>query len=104
MSDDWNDPAHPPVEAVDLGGGVWVSWGSAFNEADQPLIWHWCDRSLVAHKEDLLPEWQAPRWEPSGVKGHSLVSREPLHLEPSLFWPDCCGKHGFVRDGHWIAV
>jgi hypothetical protein len=34
---------------------------------------------------------------------HTLVSREPLHMEPSLLWP-CCGMHGWMRGGQWVPA
>lgn len=89
MSGDWSDPAAPPVPATDLGG-VWVSWATVFNVGDEPLIWHWCTF------ED--------RWKGAGVRAHTLLSRDPLHLEPSLLWDACCGLHGFIRGGAWIEV
>lgn len=53
------------------------------------LVWHWC----VANQ----------RYVGQHVGKHTLVSLEPLHLEPSLLW-NCCGKHGFIRDGRWTSV
>jgi hypothetical protein len=41
------------------------------------------------------------RWEWAGSGLHTLVSREPLHLEASIGWTDCCGRHGFIRGGLW---
>jgi hypothetical protein len=32
-----------------------------------------------------------------------VVSREPLHLEPSLLCR-ICGDHGFIRDGKWVRA
>jgi hypothetical protein len=32
--------------------------------------------------------------------GHTVVSRYPLTIIPSLLCPDC-GTHGFVTDGNW---
>lgn len=39
-------------------------------------------------------EWHpaAPKW--------TLVSEQPLHLEPSLLCR-ICGDHGFIRNGKW---
>jgi hypothetical protein len=103
--DEWSNPEHPPVDAIDLGGGVWVSWTGPFQETVdgevQPLIWHWCTHRFWNEQHGANTE---PGWAPAGVKAHILVSRDPLHLEPSLYWPDCCGMHGFVRDGRWIGV
>lgn len=33
----------------------------------------------------------------------TLVSLEPLHLEPSLLCR-ICGDHGWVRDGRWVPA
>jgi hypothetical protein len=33
----------------------------------------------------------------------TLVSLEPLHLEPSLLCV-ICGSHGFIRDGLWVPA
>jgi len=42
-------------------------------------------------------------WIPVGEDGWTLMSREPLHLEPSL---RCriCGDHGWIRDGKWVPA
>jgi hypothetical protein len=99
--DEWEDPERPPVEATDLGSGVWVSWVSRFNRDNAPLIWHWCtaERWIAEGRSEARPRWMA-----CGVGAHTLVARDPLHLEPSLLWPDCCGKHGFIREGRWREV
>jgi hypothetical protein len=86
----------PPSEwagAQDLGGQVYWS-----RDPDEPvdslvslLIWHWC------------PLTAGGRWLAQGVLSHTLVSLDPLHLEPSLMWM-CCGKHGFIREGRWQPV
>lgn len=34
---------------------------------------------------------------------HTLVSREPLHIEPSILCP-VCGDHGFIREGKWVVA
>ena len=69
------------------------------------LVWHFCDHHLWegrshfdAHREEYH------RWTPGAVGGHDLINTEPLHLEPSVYWPDCCGMHGFIRDGKWFGV
>jgi hypothetical protein len=56
------------------------------------LVWHWCVNN---------PE--GPRWMAAGVAHHTLVSLDPLHLEPSVLW-GCCGKHGYIRDGRWTSA
>lgn len=103
ISDDdapWRDPAHPPVEAIDCGGGVWVSWGTRFDETGHPSVWHWCSQQNWRDR----PFYAGPRWMVAGTRGHTLVAHDPIHLEPSLLWSDCCGLHGFLRGGRWTAV
>lgn len=75
-------------------------WG-----VDRLLVWHWCDHHLWAGREayDEHPE-KYLGWVPANVAAHTLVSRDPLHLEPSLLWADCCGTHGFLRGGQWAGV
>lgn len=99
-ADPWVDPSRPPVDAIDCGGGVWVSWGTSMNRGDEPLVWHWCTRDKWRGRD--IPA--LPRWAPCGVGAHTLVSRDPFHVEPSVYWPDCCGMHGFIRGGRWEAA
>jgi hypothetical protein len=61
------------------------------------LVWHWCTQEHWRDRE----LFSGPRWAASGVGLHTLVALDPIHLEPSLYWPDCCGKHGFLREGRW---
>ena len=92
------DRSNPPslwdgIEARPVGDDTY--W---MQDPDDPtqagiLIWHWCE----------APNLPAPRWMAAGVIRHTLVSSEPLHLEPSLLWP-CCEKHGFIRDGKWTPA
>lgn len=56
-----------------------------------PWVWHWC------------PVTTGGRWIAQATTNHTLVSRQPLHLEPSLLWP-CCGTHGFIRNGAWTVA
>lgn len=114
MTDGWQDPAHPPTEATDLGGGVWVSWSAPWSRtgADglaDPTIWHWCTGSVILKKPpppastgERIPDYY-PRWALAAVGAHDLIARDPLHLEPSVHWPGCCGLHGWVREGAWVS-
>ena len=89
----WLDEGHA-VEFITLPGD------------DEPcggIVWHrnstpdpnfpWCAAGFywrdVPGKLSPGPRWQ-------------LVSREPLHLEPSLLC--VCGAHGFIRGGKWIPA
>ena len=42
-----------------------------------------------------------PRWMWQSASRHQLISLDPLHLEPSIGWMECCGRHGFIRNGQW---
>ena len=88
---DW--PSLETVGVTRLTDDIYYGW---WEDDANPTFWHWCvtgARSLDG----------GPRWEGAGTNNHTLVSREPLHLEPSLLW-NCCGLHGFVRDGNWIPA
>lgn len=68
-------------------------------------VWHKCDMNLdmerVKHAkrtDDVIG------WKPTGVGAHDLISSNPLHIEASVYWPSCCGLHGFIRDGRWVSV
>lgn len=73
-------------------------------------IWHWCTRSKWHERaqqvnyEGWSREAMQPSWRAAGVGAHDLISMDPLHLEPSLLWSDCCGMHGFLRAGTWESV
>jgi len=40
---------------------------------------------------------------PGGGQGWTVLSEEPLTLEPSILCPNC-GCHGFIREGRWISA
>lgn len=112
--DEWLNPEHPPADpALDLGSGVWASWAAPWSKPSdvRPIIWHWCTRSVFIAKHEAndpsedrrMLEWYDPQWVPAGVNGHDFISREPLHVEPSLLWSDCCGLHGWIRGGKWVS-
>lgn len=66
------------------------------------LVWHWCDHHLWAGRPGYDRDPDGYRmWTPGAVGAHTLVSLDPLHLEPSVYWPDCCGLHGWIRGGVW---
>lgn len=88
----WEEEFFP----YDLGDGV-HRWGwlmSASNPSDKNILWlHRCGDKNVACWIDIA----------SGER-HTLVSEEPLTLEPSILCPIGCGDHGYVREGRWIAA
>lgn len=66
------------------------------------VVWHWCEHRLWAGRAGYDEDPAGYRfWAPAGVGAHDLISVDPLHLEASVYWPDCCGLHGFIRDGRW---
>ena len=71
----------------------------AWHEDDpNPWLLHYC-----LMKDRPRNEYN-PAWVWAGTGLHTLVSRHPLHLEPSIGWMTCCGSHGFIRGGQWIAA
>jgi hypothetical protein len=92
-----NWPGLETTELVELTPDIYYAWID--NTAD-PTFWHWCT-ALEDVPEDR--KVFAGCWVAAGTQHHELVSREPLHLEPSLLWR-CCGLHGFVRNGTWIPA
>lgn len=98
-----------PKGAVAVDEKVAYSWGRCehvedvahIHTIDCLWVWHDCDQTLGA--ETVAPG-QRFGWRPAGVSAHTLISIEPLHLEASVYWPDCCGMHGFIRDGRWVSA
>lgn len=89
----------PGLEATDLTrltDEIYYGW---IDHTADPTFWHWC-AALADVPEELTV---SGRWVAAGTPAHTLVSRKPLHLEPSLLWR-CCGLHGFVRGGVWIPA
>lgn len=106
MASEWRVHPRLPHEAVDLGGGVAYTW-SRCGGADHPhtidCLWVWHDCGLI-----LGPTSEAPGetfgWRPAGVGAHTLVQADPLTITASVYWPDCCGMHGFITEGQYVAV
>lgn len=80
----------PPTDWCDwwtsvsrLTDEIYYGWPE---DETKPWFWHWCAKVNL--------------WRGAGTADHELVSREPLHLEPSLLWP-CCNLHGWCRNGQW---
>lgn len=85
----------PPSEWCDwwtdltrLTDEIYYGWPQN-DEGTNPWFWHWCSRREI--------------WVAYATSAHTLWTRDPLHLEPSLLWP-CCGLHGFVRAGVWAPA
>jgi hypothetical protein len=85
------DRSNPPsnwASATDAGSDIYwsrITTGSL----GSVIVWHWCK--------------DGGRWVASGTRNHAVVSLDPVHLEPSLLF-SCCGVHGFLRDGKWVAA
>lgn len=91
------------AEVVMLGDKVAYSWtcGAEHDHTIDCLwVWHDCDLNL----RPVDPHWTSRYvgWKPTGVGAHDLISVSPLHIEASVYWPACCGMHGWIRDGRWI--
>jgi hypothetical protein len=92
---DWCDWWESAIRQVtpDLAYGWPGGELSAEPDDPNPWFWHWCP--AAANGEG--------RWMAQATTQHQLVSREPLHMEPSLLWP-CCGMHGWMRGGQWVPA
>lgn len=79
------------VFELPLSRNVYYVWVPGNNH---PTIAHAC-RDERPGREG---QW---RWSYAGTRLHTVVAREPLHLEPSIGWMECCGRHGWIRGGLW---
>lgn len=101
-----------PVQVFMLSDDVAYCWTSITGEPDEPrtinhlMVWHNCTHSIwrtdPTKSQGLIDQYDG--WQPTGVGAHDLITAEPLHIEASVYWPDCCGMHGFIRDGQWVSV
>lgn len=75
----------------DVLGAVEITPGMYLvpQHSENPWWWHFCP--------------VLGRWEGSGTPDHTIVSRDPWHLEASLLASWCCGLHGFIRAGAWTG-
>lgn len=96
--------------AVELGAGVAYSWSRCEEGAHHPgqphtidCLWVWHDCAQVLGPETVQPGDRFG-WRPSGVGLHTLVQPDPLTITASVYWPDCCGLHGFITNGRWQQV
>jgi hypothetical protein len=101
------------AEVTLLGEKVAYSWTCNYEgEHEHNIhclwIWHNCDLNVrpIDQRDPNADHWTLlyVGWKPAGVGLHDLISVDPLHIEASVFWPSCCGMHGFIRDGKWIDV
>lgn len=96
-----------PAEAVKVGERVAYSFGRCAFEPSDPhhvhtidCVWVWHDCTVALGPESVAPG-AAFGWRPTGVGAHTLVQLLPLTLTASVYWPDCCGLHGFITEGRW---
>lgn len=75
-------------------------------EAGGPVIgyhvWHPCRDGKMQPGGVFLDIPELPEW----LSGHitwQLISREPLHIEPSVLCR-ACNDHGFIRGGRWMPA
>ncbi len=97
-----HDRASLPVE--------WCDWWSEVHQLTPDIAYGWVPPELTAEPTDpnpwfwhWCPNTGDGRWICAAAPEHTLVSREPLHMEPSLLW-GCCGTHGFVHAGQWTSA
>lgn len=97
------------AEVTVLGDKVAYQWKCASKDPDNHKhvigclwIWHDCDQNLDPVDDHWTSKYVG--WQPTGVAAHDLISVDPLHIEASVYWPGCCGLHGWIRDGRWVDV
>ena len=78
----------------------WGWWREAFGNPEAPDDVAWAHRCTNhgGHTAMVIGRVEVT----SGEK-HRLVSRDPLHVEPSILCA-ACGDHGFIRDGKWVKA
>lgn len=81
-----------------VGDRVAVEWVGDSRTIDDLMVWHDC--GFVLGPESVAPGMRFG-WRPSGVRAHTLVQVDPLTITASVYWPDCCGLHGFITDDVW---
>ncbi|MFI6639951.1 hypothetical protein [Streptomyces sp. NPDC050504] len=91
---DW--PGLETAAMTRLTNEIYFGW---LADETNPVFWHWCSTLADVPEERTTTS----PWVAAGTGAHTLVSREPLHLEPSLLW-NCCGLHGWVRNGQWTGA
>jgi len=92
---DW--PGMETASLTQLTEDIYFGW---LAQDTHPTFWHWCEAQERVPEEHRVHDGC---WVAAGTSAHTLVSREPLHLEPSLLWR-CCGLHGWVRNGRWESA
>lgn len=90
-------------KCIDLGDGVQYNLGRCLDKDagmhTVSCIWvfHYCEQ--IVGEPGITYGWFV-----GGISSHKLIKLDPLTINPSLYWPDCCGKHGYIREGKWESV
>lgn len=109
-------PQQQPKNATLIADHVAYSWTCTAEDGDNDqglppsghahtieCLWVWHDCTAVLGPDTVSPG-ERFGWRPSGVRAHTLVHTNPLTITASLLWPECCGLHGFITDGHWVSA
>ena len=108
-----NDHAEIDVTILDGSDGkVAYAWRANPDDAENLtihdlLVLHDCDKNVMLAQPGVTrPDTITPfiGWSATGVGAHDLISVDPLHIEASVYWPSCCGIHGWIREGRWVSV
>lgn len=96
----WDSPVH----GYPLGHQHWYTI-----EVDQQgrevgcLVWHPHPSTPGGiHAGGVLFDTEAGQATQRNAAHWHLVSRDPLHIEPSVLCS--CGDHGFIRNGRWESA
>lgn len=86
-----NPPADPKSDLTRVSESVVIEWGDCL------YVWHWC-----AHVGQGAVD---SRWVRSGTKLHDVTyGPEGVTFNPSVYWNECCGLHGWIRNDAWIPA
>lgn len=66
-------------------------------------LWVWHDCAAATDPTSRVVRTDRRGWHPTGVAAHTLEAATPLHIEASVLF-DCCGVHGFIRNGEWTRA
>lgn len=71
-------------------------------DEDGRHVWwrHKCTAPFLQEVDGGYSEMMLPLY----ADGWTLVSADPIHIEPSILCSTDpgCGTHGFIRDGKWV--
>jgi hypothetical protein len=61
------------------------------------LLTHPCSKRDGEVVQDFIPTGYMPS------RDWNLESRDPITMSPSIAY-ECCGLHGFIREGRWVPA